>query len=247
MRRNVGVTAPLWECTRPFEPGPGPRSRSPSPCRRPAHIVATPMPPPRRRSSWISVVTMRAPVAATGWPRLQPLPFTLTISWSKPRIRLRRDRHRRERLVDLHELDVLVVEPGAGQRLRHRERRAEAGVGRRHPRRRPRPHDRERLESVSGRVVGVAQDHRARGVVDARRVARGDREPGDLRVQHRQRGELLERGVATRVLVGVEDARLALPRRGPRRRRSLRGSDLRRWPRSRACASGTPTRPAPRA
>ena len=31
---------------------------------------------------------MRAPVAATGWPRLQPLPFTFTISCGKPRMRL---------------------------------------------------------------------------------------------------------------------------------------------------------------
>jgi cytochrome P450 len=32
----------------------------------PAHMAATPVPPPRRRSSWVSEMTMRAPVMATG-------------------------------------------------------------------------------------------------------------------------------------------------------------------------------------
>src|SRR4051794_39976561 len=32
----------------------------------PAHRVATPYPPPRRRSSWISVTRIRAPEQATG-------------------------------------------------------------------------------------------------------------------------------------------------------------------------------------
>ena len=43
----------------------------------PAHIAATPVPPPRRRSSWMSEIVMRAPVIAIGWPRLHPLPRTL--------------------------------------------------------------------------------------------------------------------------------------------------------------------------
>ncbi len=49
-----------------------------------AHIAATPMPPPRRRSSCTSVTSIRAPVAATGCPSEQPLPFTLTRSGSRP-------------------------------------------------------------------------------------------------------------------------------------------------------------------
>ena len=43
-----------------------PRARAPSPCRRPAHIETTPWVCPRRRSSFIMVTTMRAPVAAIG-------------------------------------------------------------------------------------------------------------------------------------------------------------------------------------
>ena len=54
----------------------------------PAHSAATPMPPPRRCRSPSSVVTIRPPVAATGWPRLQPLPLTLTVSGSRPSIRV---------------------------------------------------------------------------------------------------------------------------------------------------------------
>ena len=34
------------------------------------------------------VTTMRAPVAAIGCPRLQPLPLTLQISWSMPSARV---------------------------------------------------------------------------------------------------------------------------------------------------------------
>ena len=49
---------------------------------------------------------------------------------------------------------------------------AEAGVGRRHPHRRPRPDDRERLEPVLLGVVAVGDDDRAAGVVEAGRVAR---------------------------------------------------------------------------
>ena len=49
----------------------------------PAHMAATPVPPPRR-SSWTMVMIMRAPVMAIGWPRLQPLPSTLTMPSSSP-------------------------------------------------------------------------------------------------------------------------------------------------------------------
>jgi hypothetical protein len=54
----------------------------------PAHIAATAVPPPRRRSSWTSVSTIRVPVIATGWPRLQPLPRTFTIVSSIPSSRV---------------------------------------------------------------------------------------------------------------------------------------------------------------
>ena len=49
----------------------------------PAHIAATPTPPPRRRSSCTSVTNILAPVAATGCPNEQPLPLTFTRSGSR--------------------------------------------------------------------------------------------------------------------------------------------------------------------
>src|SRR5690606_22833199 len=50
----------------------------------PAHMAATPTPPPLRAKSFTRVVTIRAPVAAIGWPRLHPLPLMLTRSSSRP-------------------------------------------------------------------------------------------------------------------------------------------------------------------
>ena len=77
-----------------------------SPCRRPRTSTRQPSDAPRRRSSSSIVTTMRAPVAAIGWPRLPPLPLTFTIDWSMPSLRVDRDRHRAERLVDLPQVDV---------------------------------------------------------------------------------------------------------------------------------------------
>ena len=56
----------------------------------PAHIETTPSVAPRRRSSPSIVTTMRAPVAAIGWPRLAPLPLTLTIVLGRGRACARR-------------------------------------------------------------------------------------------------------------------------------------------------------------
>src|SRR3954467_1908842 len=50
----------------------------------PAHMLERPMPPPRRRNSYIVVMIMRAPVQATGWPSEQPEPLTLVISSERP-------------------------------------------------------------------------------------------------------------------------------------------------------------------
>src|SRR6201987_539065 len=49
----------------------------------PAHMAATPIPPPRRRNSCTRVTSILAPVAATGCPSEQPLPLTLTWSGSR--------------------------------------------------------------------------------------------------------------------------------------------------------------------
>jgi hypothetical protein len=67
-----------WSASRRYGAGTSMTTAEPIP--PPAHIAATPRPPPRRRSSCTSVTSIRAPVAATGWPSEQPLPFTFTRS-----------------------------------------------------------------------------------------------------------------------------------------------------------------------
>ena len=94
----------------------------------PAHIAATPIPPPRRPNSCTSVVSIRAPVAAIGWPRLQPLPKKLTRSSSSRVLAARGDRHRGERLVDLPQRHVAGRQAGPVQHLADRLHRAETGV-----------------------------------------------------------------------------------------------------------------------
>ncbi len=127
----------------------------------PAHMLATPMPPPRRRSSYMSVVTIRAPVRRDRVAERAAAPVhvhDLVVEAEDP---ARRDRHRRERLVDLDEVDVAGGQPGAVERLRDRERRPEAGVGRRQ--RRPTPTTaRSRAARARGRPRTVArEDHGA--------------------------------------------------------------------------------------
>ena len=60
------------------------------------------------------------------------------------------------------------------------------------------------VQPVRGGEVLVGQCQRRGRVVGPAAVARGDREALDLRVQHLQRRELLEAGVAARMLVDAE-------------------------------------------
>jgi hypothetical protein len=110
----------------------------------------------------------------------------------------RRYGHRRERLVDLDQVEVRDGDAGALGRLRDREGGRQSGVARRYPHRRPRPDDRQRLEPVLLGVIAVGDDDRAAGVVEAGCVPGRDAEPVDLRMQGRQLGELLRRRVAAR-------------------------------------------------
>src|ERR671915_1548770 len=59
-----------------------------SPWPPPEQIAATPSPPPRRRSSFASVIRMRAPLAPIGWPSAIAPPFTFTFDSSTPSIRI---------------------------------------------------------------------------------------------------------------------------------------------------------------
>ena len=109
------------------------------------------------------------------------------------------DAHRGEGLVDLPEVDVADVEAGAGERLRDRHGRGQAGVGRRHAGRGPRPHDRRAARGrTRRRAPSSTITMAAARVVDAAGVAGRDAEALDLGVQRLERGQLLH----ARVRVG---------------------------------------------
>ena len=59
-----------------------------SPWPPPEQIAAQPSPPPRRRSSFTSVIRMRAPLAPIGWPSAIAPPFTFTFDSSTPSMRI---------------------------------------------------------------------------------------------------------------------------------------------------------------
>ncbi len=63
-------------------PGAYASSTTASPWPTPMHSVATPQPPPRRRSSWAQVASTRAPEAPSGWPIAIAPPSTFTRSGS---------------------------------------------------------------------------------------------------------------------------------------------------------------------
>ncbi len=159
----------------------------------PAHMAATAMPPPRRRSSWTSVTSMRAPVAAIGWPRLQPLPFGVDLGRvDAEQLRCADAPGRREGLVDLEQVDV-------GDRQARRGRAPSgsprSGRGRCSAGSTPTDAQDRTVASGVGRPGGESLgDHHERGggVVDAGGVAGRDAEALDLGVQHLQRGQLLQ-------------------------------------------------------
>ncbi len=176
-----------------------------SPCPPPEQIAARPRPPPRRRSSYISVPTSRAPDAPTGWPSATAPPLTLTRSAVDAEIARRLQGDRGERLVDLDHVHVRRGQAGALERdlrgARRHARERVVAVGRAAGR----EDARERLEIALVRQRRVRDDEHRGAVVDAGRVA------GRVRrvrvVERRQRGQALERGVASRRLVGVDERR----------------------------------------
>ena len=126
----------------------------------PAHIAATPIPPPRLRSSCTSVTSIRAPVAATGWPSEQPLPLTLTLVRVDVEQLDGGHAHRRERLVDLEQVDVGERKPGPCQRFRDRLDRRETGERRVDADRRPRPDGGQRGQPQA--IAGDGEHRRSR-------------------------------------------------------------------------------------
>ena len=146
-----------------------------------------------------------------------------------------------------HRSTSAIFQAGPVQRPRDGDRRRQPGVGRRHP---AVAHARMTASGSSPRACGErAAGHHERGgaVVDAGRVAGGDGESLDLRVQRLQRCQLLQRRCR-----GGGARRWRTSTKSPSRRGHLEREDLRReasrcrFRRPPACASGTPRRPCPR-
>ena len=72
----------------------------------PMHMAASPRRTPRRRISWMSVPTMRAPEQPSGWPSAMAPPLTLTCVARDRQLAQAGEHLRGERLVELDELDV---------------------------------------------------------------------------------------------------------------------------------------------
>ncbi len=179
------------------------RTITASPCPPPEQIAAQPRPPPRRRSSSTSEPRMRAPEAPIGWPSATAPPLTLTRSSSMPSSADRVERDRGERLVDLPHVDVCRAQTGLLQRLRGGRGGRAREVGEVVAALRVGDDLAEHLPAVGGGPLLGGDHQRAGGVVDAGGVARGVR--ALLADQAGQRGELLQRCVAARPLVDLDD------------------------------------------
>src|SRR6476646_5152247 len=89
------------------------------------HIDSIPYCLSRVSRSLSSVVMIRAPVMPNGWPRAIAPPNGLSLS-SDPEIVAARHDLRRERLVDLDDVDVVDRHPGLLEQRADRGDRAEA-------------------------------------------------------------------------------------------------------------------------
>ena len=155
-----------------------PRARPPSRCPGRRRCRATRRRAARRARAiaWSSVVRTRAPLAPIGWPSAIAPPLTLIFFGSSAELAQHAERLRRERLVQLEEVDVLdASSPAFSSAFAH------AGHGpmpMMRARRRPRRSATMRASGVepsSLRLRARHDHHRRRAVVDARRVARRDR------------------------------------------------------------------------
>ena len=116
-----------------------------------------------------------------------------------PELARDRDRLRRERLVQLDEIDVADREPGAVEQLAHRGHRPDPHHARVDAGDRRGDERAERLDAERARLLLRGDDDGSRTVVQARRVAGRDRAAGAER--RLQRRELLECRLGTRMLV----------------------------------------------
>ena len=86
--------------------GAGTSSTMASPWAAPEQIAPTPIPPPRRRSWWISVPIRRAPEAPIGCPQRDRAALDVDLLGVGVEQRDRVQHDRAERLVDLEQVDV---------------------------------------------------------------------------------------------------------------------------------------------
>ena len=157
----------------------------------PTHIVSRPNCLSWNCSELISVVAMRAPVMPNGWPTAIAPPLTFSFSSGIAQVAVRRDHLRGERLVDLHQVDVVDGHTGQRQRLLGRLDRAEAHDLRRQARVTPVAHDaRERRDAQLLRLR-VGHDHQGgRAVVERAAVPGGH---AAVRAEHRlEAGDALD-------------------------------------------------------
>src|SRR6185437_16597710 len=114
-----------------------------------------------------------------------------------------------EGLVDLEHVDLVDLEAGAVEHLARRGYRAHAHDPRLDSRVTVTDHPAERGEAVAVHERSRGEHHGRGGIVEAGRVARGDR--AVLRERGPQPGHVIQADVRPYVLVGVDDGGLALP------------------------------------
>ena len=174
-----------------------------SPWPPPEQIAAQPRPPPRRRSSWTSAPTIRAPEAPIGWPSAIAPPLTLTLSSSTPSIRTEfRATEANASLIsqrsissaDLPSLSSACWAAFAGVLRQVGEVVGDGAVG---------EHPRQHLAAVGLRPLVGGDDHRGGAVVDAGGVARGV--GGVVAADRGQLRERLDGRVGADRLVGLDD------------------------------------------
>ena len=104
------------------------------PCPTPMHMVARPWRAPRRRISCASVATSRAPEAPSGCPMRDGAAVHVGLLGVQAQLAHDRDRLRRERLVQLDQVELVHAQAGAlqrqargGDRSQAHRRRVDAG------------------------------------------------------------------------------------------------------------------------
>ena len=140
--------------------------------------------------------------------------MTFSRAGSNRQVAQHREHLRRERLVELDQIEIVERKPGRSEQLPHRRHRADPHDPRIHAGRRPANDPRQRLNPRARASLGAREHHRRAAVGDARRRARGD-DAGhavDRLEDERQLAQAVDRGAGPRMLVRGR-ARPACPSR----------------------------------